>query len=106
MENNKLQTVTLTKEDLAMTMSIIQTIRFVATKQNDKDEVNLMHELSDCLLRHHCNDDDTVSINLNREQCFSIWLSLDTYKDFCIEKMYTDELTKVNRIMNSLRPQY
>lgn len=66
--NNKQQTVTLTKEDIAMTMSIIQTMRVVAINQNDKDEANLMHELSDCLLRHHCNDDDTVSINLTREQ--------------------------------------
>ena len=103
--NNKQQTVTLTKEDIAMAMSIIQIMRVVAINQNDKDEANLMHELSDCLLRHHCNDDDTVSINLNREQCFCIWLSLDVYKDFCIEKMYTDELTKVNRIMRNLQPQ-
>ena len=103
--NNKQQTVTLTKEDIAMAMSIIQTMRVVAINQNDKDEANLMHELSDCLLRHHCNDDDTVSINITREQCFSIWLSLDVYKDFCIEKMYTDELVKVKRIMRNLQPQ-
>lgn len=103
MINDKLSMVTLSANDIAMTMSIIKVLQKVATDKNDKDEANLMQELFDSLVKYKRIDNDNVSVNLNFEQRFAIWLSLNTYKDFCIHSMDTDGIAQAERIMKSLQ---
>ena len=106
MNNNKFINATLEANDFAMTMTIIKVLTRAAIDRDDKEEASLMQELFNCLTKYTKNNDGTVSIKLNYEQGFAMWLSLNVFKDFCIHTMDTTALEQAERIMRCFQPQH
>lgn len=95
--------VTLSADEFIQTLSIVKVIRNVSAEQHDDDDADFMTHLIDELLKFKCNEDTSTTIELDMETRFALWLSIDTYKEFCIEKNLQSEITGVERLMSKFR---
>lgn len=97
--NKELTKVTLSHKEMLDTMQTIHIYKQVSLHRKNNDEATwaatAIEELLDSL--HTTSEYSTVK--LNTQQRFAIWLALDIYKQFLIERGTQSELIECDILM-------
>lgn len=106
MDNQK-QTITLSHYDLLYTLQVINAMENAERQRPDGDiiEIDTLACLKLNILRNLENTIEKCMVELTMEQCFSIFLCLDRYLDFCKHTNNNKEKEYCEQLIDKYRPK-